>query len=110
MKTYWILLICVLCYGAAAAQTGPAEELLQRQALRMKDSLQLDTSLHRKVVDINRWLQQEKQQARQQYKEVDLLTQAFQRIENKRDSLYKAVLPLQKYEIYKQKKSTLINN
>jgi hypothetical protein len=111
MKIYNLLIITCLFVGLdAAAQTNSAEQLAQRQALRMKDSLDLDTSLHQKILNINRWLYQQKLWVRQQTTNADSLAKAIQRVENKRDSLYQAVLPDNKFSLYKQRKPTLISN
>ena len=111
MKIYSLFtILCLLFCLSATAQTNPAEALAQWQAQRMKDSLALDSSLHQKVLAINRWLYQQKLSVRQQTTNTDSLAKAFQRIENKRDSLYQAVLPDDKFRLYKQQKQTLISN
>ena len=82
----------------------------EKIAQKMMDSLNLTNSQQSKIYSINMDLLQQKSEARKDLKNSNNLTRIIQNIENKRDSLYKQVLPDQKYRTYLQKKQSLISN
>lgn len=90
--------------------SNPAVQLAQKIARKMQDSLLLTVEQKDQLYNINLLLHNQKMTARQQYNKPDSLQKALQGIENARDSLYHAVLPDDKYLLYMQKKSTLINS
>jgi len=98
--------------GSAFAQQSPAEEIADKIAKKMKDSLQLTTAVQSQLYNVNLQLHGQKMAVRQQYAaSSDTLTMMIQRVENTRDSLYRAVLQDEdKYLLYKQKKRNLISN
>lgn len=98
--------------GSAFAQQSPAEEIAEKIAKKMKDSLQLTTVIQNQLYNVNLQLHGQKMTVRQQYAaSPDTLTMMTQRIENTRDSLYRTVLQDDsKYLLYKQKKGNLISN
>lgn len=76
----------------------------------MKDSLQLSEQQKLELYTVNLQLHNLKVQQRQQYTGTDSLQFKLQKVENRRDSLYRAILPPDKYLIYRQKKAMLVNN
>jgi hypothetical protein len=110
MRKLILTLIIVLCGLSTYAQTNPGEKYALKVAQRMKDSLQLSPRQLDQIYRINRQLHQQKMAMRQQYFNPDSLTARIQKIENKRDNLYKGVMNKEKYAMYRQKKRTLVNN
>lgn len=108
-----LFIVSIILVQAGIAQTGspllPAETLSNKIADKMKDTLGLTQQQRNQVFAINMQLHQQKQAARQQYTNRDALQAAVQQIERARDSLYQAVLPNEKYLLYRQKKRTLIS-
>lgn len=92
------------------AQTTPAEAVAQRIAQKMKDSLSLTESQRVQLYQLNLQLHERKQAARQQYGGSSVLASEVQKMENGRDSLYKAVLTEVQFQQYRQKKRNLISN
>ncbi|HEX2844925.1 MAG TPA: hypothetical protein VHN59_00140 [Chitinophagaceae bacterium] len=111
MKNIFLSVILLTITGTAFAQQSPAEEVAAKIANRMKDSLELTTTVRDQLYDVNLQLHSRKMAVRQQYTEPEALRQAIQQIENTRDSLYSTVLQNEnKYFLYKQKKRNLIGN
>ncbi|MBS1578290.1 MAG: hypothetical protein JST29_01465 [Bacteroidetes bacterium] len=104
-----ILAMCLINI-VVNAQTTPAEQLANKIAQRMKDTLSLSDAQKTQLYNINMQLHQQKMNVRQQYQGSDYLTYNIQRVENTRDSLYRTVLADDKYLLYKQKKRTLVSN
>ncbi|MFT3824230.1 MAG: hypothetical protein QM731_09930 [Chitinophagaceae bacterium] len=93
------------------AQQNPAEQLAQKIAQKMKDSLSLSTTQQQDLYTINLQLHQQKLTARSQNNgNLNAITVAIQHIENTRDSLYKPVLTAEQFTQYRQKKLNLLNN
>ena len=114
MKKNALLLFCLI-YSAvvvfAQQQPTPAHALAMKWAKRMQDTLSLTNRERQKVFQINMNIYQDKTRVRQQYAgNMTVLTSETQKIENTRDSLYKEVLPINKYGLYIQKKRTLLTN
>lgn len=103
-------LFFVFVLYAAKGQTSTAEQIADRIAQRMKDSLSLTNQQKDSIYSINMKISDWKSSARQQYNANDSLRFYLQVIENRRDSLYKAVLDEPNYLLYKQKKRNLVNN
>jgi uncharacterized protein YxeA len=112
MKKLLIALVIIIVAGySASAQTSNAEVLAGKIAQKMKDTLSLTETQKGQVYTINMQLYQQKETAWQQYGQSDsLVTVHVQRIENTRDSLYKAVLTAPQYILYRDKKRKLVNN
>lgn len=113
MKIQLVLFIAsIILVQTSMAQTNNqsslAENVSERIADKMRDTLGLTPQLRNKIFAINMQLHQQKQAARQQYTNRDALQVFIQNIERTRDSLYQAVLPNDKYMLYKQKKKELI--
>jgi len=95
---------------ALKAQNSQAENLAQKIAQKMKDSLSLSDVQKSQIYAINMQLHHQKMEIRSQYTEHDVLRHYLQMVENKRDSLYRSVLPEAKYSVYKEKKRNLVSN
>jgi ribonuclease HII len=106
-----LLLTCLLgMMTMAEAQTTPAVAMADKIALKMKDSLNLTDHQKGQLFQINMQLHESKAAIYQQYTHGDSLRIHLQRIENSRDSLYRAVLNEEKYRLYRQRKQNLISN
>jgi hypothetical protein len=88
---------------------GNSDQLSEKIAVRIKDSLHLTPIQYDSVLSINRRLHMEKMEARKSFPSFDSLTRNIQRIELQRDSLYKPILT-DKFDLYLQKKRNLIHN
>ncbi len=109
MKTILILFAFSFLSAKGIAQSDYANQLANKIAGKMKDSLGLTVTQAAQLVAINMALSNQKQVARQQHPGPSAITY-IQKIENTRDSLYKQILPADKYLLYKQKKRNLVNN
>ncbi len=92
------------------AQVSPNEKVTQRITKNLIDSLGLSEKQSIQINDINKQLQEFKMEQWKIYSNRDSLRMAIQRIENTRDSLYKAVISEESFIKYKKKKASLINN
>ena len=110
MKKIIIVLLILYSAGAINAQTTPAMALSDKIAGRMKDSLSLSVDQRKQLYEINMQLAEKKKAVFRQYSARDSVRQQLQKIESTRDSLYSLVLPADKYLLYKQKKTRLLNN
>lgn len=108
-KAYLVCLFFLFGFIAAAqTATENGERLAHKIANRMKDSLDLTPQQRNAIFQINRDIHSEKQAAMQQYGSSAETGRALQRIENKRDSLYRTVLTEEKYLLYSSKKTNLV--
>lgn len=101
---------CFLVFAMGLNAQSVAESLAGKIAQKMKDSLQLTEDQRVQLYNINMLLSQQKSNIRAQNPGGDSLRIKTQKIENKRDSLYGAILSGEKYMLYLQKKRTLVNN
>jgi hypothetical protein len=105
------LTICLICFSVIGYGQSPADSLARRIAGRMKDTLALTIQQEADIYTINMQLHQQKQAVRQMHgNNADSLRVYIQRAENTRDSLYRMVLPDDRYTQYIQRKRSLINN
>ena len=104
-----IILLFIFLTITAKAQVNHASQLANKIAQKMADSLGLTPVQKANLVTINMNLQVQKKSARRD-NPGSSAAMYVQKIENKRDSLYKEVLPADKYLLYKQKKRNLVNN
>lgn len=112
MKKYFNILMlvsCVLVSNRLIAQT-PGSQLANKIAQKMKDTLSLTEQQHQVIYNLNMQIFNAKQTVRQSHAGSDSLGYFIQRIENKRDSLYKTVLTAEKFLQYREKKRNLLNN
>jgi hypothetical protein len=110
MKRFIFLLIIIsaMVSWIAAQNSSTSTHLAEKIAQKMADTLQLSSIEKSKILSINLELQRQKLDARTNSNDMAVLTRKIQSIENKRDSLYKTVLSVQKYELYMHKKQSLI--
>lgn len=108
-KIIFSFLILFVAIQEAASQT-PAEQLANKIAKKMKDSLSLSELQQNQVYEINLQLSEQKSTVRKEYRTSPVLATKIQQVENMRDSLYKEVLTEQQYVLYRQKKRKLVNN
>jgi len=102
-------IVVLLVSGILRAQT-PAEEIANKIALKMKDSLQLTDSQRMQIYNINIQISQQKSNMRSLYTGSDSLRIKIQLVEYTRDGLYHAIMSDEKYLLYLQKKRNLVNN
>ncbi len=104
------LLLLLLVSVEAISQT--ADTLGYARALRLSevlgDSLDLRTGQKDTLYEIHMELFREQYNVRQQYSDMDTLRVYLQRVESKRDILYRPVLGEEKYALYKSKKVVLL--
>lgn len=96
--------------GMEANAQNPGTQLANHIANKMKDTLGLTTPKRNHVFAINMFIHNKKMIIRQQTANPDTLRVRLQRIENKRDSMYKTILPPPKFQLYLQKKGNLISS
>jgi hypothetical protein len=113
---YIILFFSLVFFSAgimAQSQNSQADQgqrLARKQAQAMKDSLNLTGQQMNQLYDINLSLHNQKKQVLQSGMSRDSIGRRLQQIEGTRDSLYRAAIPVDKFEQYKNKKRRLIHN
>jgi hypothetical protein len=110
-----IIIFTALIFGAMlsgqAQQTTSGEQLADRLAQRLKDSLQLTQSQKDQLYAVNMQLLYQKKGVWQQHQHNDSLIQVnLQRVENTRDTLYHPILTPEQYQLYRSKKRYLMRN
>lgn len=88
----------------------PAAKLAHYIADKMADSLSLTSQQRSKVFSINMELHKQKAEARKKSTDRSVVGKELQIIEGARDSFYKSVLTEQQFELYLQKKRTLVRS
>ncbi len=110
-KTFLLVLATMLIHLSSQAQAATAQELAEKIARKITDTLSLTDSQYVQLLGKNLQLHQLKAQVWQLHDNNDSLLQVhLQRIENTRDSLYRPVLTNQQYLLYLQKKRTLVSS
>lgn len=109
MNKIIFLILLVGFSNTGISQATIAENISAGIAKKMKDSLGLTATEMSQVKEVNLFLASRKQSAFKEFTKRDSLQMNLQRVENMRDSLYKGVLPVEKYKLYKEKKRNLIN-
>ena len=109
MKKY-ILLSFFLSVGCqfSFGQTSPSEQLAQRIANKMKDTLALTAVQTQSMYNINLNLNTRKMQARTISTDRVIIEHAIQAVEKTRDSLYRIDLTASQYQLYLHKKRNII--
>jgi len=106
-----IIFLSIIAKGQnSSSDNSPAVQLSNHIAQKMKDTLILSNDQKIQIYSANMQIHEWKTEVRQRYNGSDSLRYYLQRIENRRDSLYRSVLADEKYLLYLQKKSTLISN
>ncbi|NML23884.1 hypothetical protein HHL16_23590 [Pseudoflavitalea sp. G-6-1-2] len=103
-----LLTIGIVFLTLSVCAQSPGEQVAAKIAKKMKDSLALTEEQRVAIYDINMQMHNKKMPLFIKYKGTDSLRILLQRIENSRDTLYSAVLPPEKYLLYKQKKTVLV--
>lgn len=114
-KNLFIIILLLISAFAVSAQTSnqqqdQGERLARKIAKQIKDSLNLTGAQMNQLATINISLHQQKKQLMSSGQSRDSIGKGLQRIENTRDSLYRLIIPIEKFELYKLKKRNLINN
>lgn len=107
-----IILTVMLMVGVMVAkgQSTPATAVANHIAQKLKDTLGLSDTQKEQLYQINMQLHEAKMAKRQQYAGSDSLRLRLQWVENTRDSLYRTILNEEKYQLYIEKKKTLVSN
>lgn len=107
-KRVTIISILILISFLSFSQT--AQDLAQKQAKKMKDSVGVTESVMQQIYAVNMQIHTRKQEARIAYANSPVLMQEkIQFYERQRDSLYKVALASEeKYILYKQKKNNIL--
>ena len=112
MKKIFVLasLICLGYFLKAQDDNTPAAQIAHHIANKMADTLGLTNQQRAKIFVINMDLYREKTEARGRSQNRDVVGRDLQKIEGKRDSLYKQELTETQYVLYLQKKRNLVSN
>ena len=114
MRLFILFALIVITAYSAVGQVNSgnqvAENLAKKIADRMKDSLGLSEQQRNSIFDVNMQIHNQKMEKRKQYVNDPLLGNKLQKVENTRDSLYRAVLPEDKFILYKKKRTNIVNN
>lgn len=105
-----LLLLIGMSIGVSIQAQTQAEIVASKIAQKMKDTLDLPDSMRVRIYQVNLQLDQQKTAMRNQYAGTDSLRIKVQQVENLRDALYQAVLPADRFILYKQKKRNLVSN
>jgi hypothetical protein len=96
-------------YSQSDTTRGRGDIVAARIADKLADSLILTGTQRDRIYRINLALHTQKMAARRSYTGRDAIRNAIQQIENSRDSLYRMVLPEDKYLVYRQKKFKVVS-
>jgi hypothetical protein len=110
MKHILILFIVIVLNKQLFAQHTAGEQIADKIAQKMKDTLSLSKSQKTQIYNINMQLNNSKSVARQTNTNIDTISIKIQKIENTRDSFYRLILSNKQYDLYRQKKRNLIKN
>jgi predicted Holliday junction resolvase-like endonuclease len=111
LKSIIIIILAISINTNIQGQTeSRGRNLEQKQSQRMEDSLQLTKTERLQIFKINSDIADQKSEVRKKTSDILELTKLTQQIENTRDSLYRIVLPKDKYVLYLEKKTKVLNN
>src|SRR5688572_30572341 len=111
MKNLITLAIIFIGFGSTVFGQSNGEIYSAKVAGRMKDSLSMTQEQKIQIYNINLQIHSQKSNVWQQYNGVDSLIKIkLQEIENTRDSLYQPILNGMQFQLFVQKKKTLLNN
>jgi len=124
MKKIFIVFPLVISSFILRAQVASVGASSNRIAQNLKDTLSLSNEQAKQIYEVNMKIYQQKQELRQKYKisefartdkqskfiSSDSLGIYMYKLEMRRDSLYKLILAPDKYQLYQQKKVTVINS
>jgi hypothetical protein len=110
MKKILLLFLFILFKQGLKAQSNlQGIHIANHIADKMKDTLNLNMGQRNMIYAVNLSMNNMKMAARRNISNPDSLRIVIQKIENRRDSLYSKKLPPPKYNLYLQKKRTLIS-
>ncbi len=109
IKIIFFFILILFCTNVHA-QADHANQIADKIAQQMKDSLKLTGAQKNAIKDININLHELKKQARSKSTDRVIVGRELQRIENKRDSFYKTVLTEAQFDLYHTKKRNLVTN
>ena len=92
------------------SQLSQGDQVSSNLTQKLNDSLQLSSKELILIDSLNKHIQLQKMLQWKELKNRDELRIQLQKIESSRDSLYRLVLTDEKYWLYRQSKSNLINN
>ena len=110
MKRIFLIFFLIGVVKTINAQTSPRELVASKIAKKLKDSLQLNEAQRSEIYQINLLLNDEKASIRNEFSGTDSLRVKIQNVENTRDFKYSQILSTTEFNLYRQKKKTLINN
>ena len=109
MKKVIIALVFVAASVHLRAQSAAVQNEANQTAQTMKDSLSLTDQQKSQVYDASLGVSGGREALKKQYAGSYALPYYLQRVEADRDSLYHAILPPDKYQLYRIKKANLVN-
>ena len=111
MRKYISLVFLVtISFSYSFGQTSLSEQLAQRIANTMKDTIALSPFQTQKIYGINMNLNTRKLQARTISTDRAVVGEAIQAVERTRDSLYRIELTTTQYQLYLKKKKNIIKS
>jgi len=110
MKLLFLFALLIGGFNHVATAQAPAEAIASKIADKMTDSLSLTQAERDQIYTVNMNLHEQKMKMRAVYQDPIQLGPQLQKIENTRDSLYGGVLSAEKFQLYRQKKRSLVNN
>ena len=109
MKKVIIAVVLIAASMHLRAQSAAAQSEASQTAQAMKDSLSLTDQQKSQVYDATLSLSGGREALKKQYAGSYALPYYLQKVEADRDSLYHTILPPDKYQLYKMKKSNIVN-
>lgn len=96
--------------AVATCQESPAESLARKIAKKIGDSLVLSIQERADILSVNLSIAAQKKAVFQNAAIADSVKAGqLQTIENSRDSLYKRIIGVERFEVYKIKKKSIVN-
>lgn len=110
MKLLFLFALLIGGFNHLTTAQAPAEAIASKIADKMTDSLSLTQAERDQIYTVNMNLHEQKMKMRAVSQDTIQLGPQLQKIENTRDSLYGRVLSAGKFQLYRQKKRSLVNN
>ena len=105
-----MLFNCAILTNVLYGQSGSAETAANRDAIKIKDSLSLTDPQRQQIFKFSKEFHLQKQSIKQKFSSQDSIGFYVQKIAIVRDSMYRFAMPINKYELFLQKKNNLIVN
>jgi len=111
MRTFIVMLCAFVIPFVACSQEDQAETLAKKIAQRLGDTLALSIQERADVLSANLSIVAQKKTVFLNEAMPDSVKAVkLQAIENTRDSLYRRIIGLERFEVYKNKKKSIVNN